>query len=397
MKRKKKTNKKSTHQSRLNQEQEEFITLLLKEVGKTDPVEMVSRIPDSSHAQALIDGLPLKDASSIPLLLALRKAFKEKNVVKAIKRALFKLKQKGVSTEAFDAEDGTTSTILKPIQKEPPVCYVGPVYGLGFRSVMVILHRKGKGRDIGLGIVSDEEGIQEFLFNNVSKTLVREFKEHVSEQAGPLIETTLSHAAAILEDAYQKHLTLKSDVSEDYLELRPWLLENTAAIDRFDIFDLIPEVSDRDTILTGDQLRDFFNHKLLDSWTIDPEDLTPCVEDMLNVHDSPIVLTEGQKSARIREIKEKCMADIFPAEKRDLLKRRLEEMGYFFFKLGQEETAGMALAAAHMVVKEASILKTNPVIETLLEMSLGFYYATMEEGDPEQIPEGDESSPLILT
>jgi len=397
MRRKTKTRKKPILTASLNKEQESLVTTLLKEVDSTDPDEILTKIPDLSCAQVLIDRLQLNNESTIPLLLALRAGFKDKGVGKAIKRALFKLKRSGVSTEVFNTEDSTTSTILKPLQKERPACYVGPVYGLGFRSVLVILHRTGKGLDMGFGIVSDEEGIQEFLFNNVSKTRAREFKDHVSEQAGPLIETSLSHAATILENAYQKHLTLKSDVPDDYLELRPWLLENAPVHDRLAIYDLIPGVSDSDTILTEAQLREFFNHELMDSWMIDPEALRPCMTDMLNVHNSPIVLTEAQKSVRIREIKEKYMADIFPAEKRDLLKRRLEEMGYIFFKLGQEETAGVALAAAHMAVQESTILKTNPVIESLLEQSLEFYRKAMEERDPEQHQDRDESSPIILT
>ena len=393
MRRKTKPKKKPTSPAPLNQEQEALITILLQEIGSIEPVDLVTKVPDSACAQALIDRLPLNDESPISLLLALRDAFKEKNVAKAIKRTLFKLKKKGVSTEAFDNEDSTSSTILKPLQKEAPVCYVGPVYGFGFRSVLVILHRKGKGLDMGFGMVSDEEGIQEFLFNNVSKTIAKEFKENISEQAGPLVETSLSHAAAILEEAYQKHLTVKSDVPDGYLELRPWLLENATALDRFDIYDLMPELPDSHHILTDSQLWEFFDHELMDSWLIDPEALRPFMEDMFKVQESPIVLTEAQKADRIREIKEKCMGGIFSPEKRELLKRRLEEMGYVFFKLGEEETAGLALAAAHTVDQESTIIKANPVIETLLERSLGYYNKAMEEGDPEQVQEESESSP----
>jgi len=120
------------------------------------------------------------------------------------------------------------------------------------------------------------------------------------------------------------------------------------------------------------------------------------MEDMFKVKESPIVLTEAQKSERIREIKEKCMGEIFSPERRKLLKRRLEEMGYIFFKLGQEETAGLALAAAHAADQESTILKANPVIETLLERSLAFYTKAMEERNPEQSRERVESSPIIL-
>ena len=120
------------------------------------------------------------------------------------------------------------------------------------------------------------------------------------------------------------------------------------------------------------------------------------MEDMFMVQESPIVLTESQKSDRVMEIKEKCMSEIFSPERRELLKRRLEEMGYIFFKLGQEETAGLALAAAHAADKESTILKANPVIETLLERSLTFYTKAMEERDPEQSQERSESSTIIL-
>ena len=396
MRRKTKTRKKPIPTALLNQEQEALVTTLLKEIDSTDPAEILAKIPDLSCAQALIDRLPLNDESPIPLLLALRVGFKDKGVGKAIKRALFKLKRSGVSTEEFYTEEGDSSTVLKPTPKEPPRCYVGAVDGAGLRVIVIIVHRGGKGLDTGLGVISDEQGIQEFFYRNLSKKSAKEMKENFSRETGPLVETSLSHAATILEEAYQRHLTLKSDVPADYLELRPWLLKNAPVLARPVVYDCIPETSISDTILTDAQLWEFFNHELMDSWLIDPDALRPCMADMLNVHDSPIVLTEAQKSARIREIKEKCMADIFPAEKRDLLKRRLEEMGYIFFKLGKEETAGVALAAAHMVVQEGSILKTNPVIESLLERSLGFYTKAMEETVPEQNQDRDESSPIIL-
>ncbi len=396
MRRKTKTRKKPTSPPLLNQEQEALISTLLKEIDSTDPAEILARIPDSRCAQVLIDRLPLNDESTIPMLLTLRVGFKDKGVVKAIKRALFKLKRRGVSTEEFHTEEGDSSTILKPSQKDPPRCYVGTVDGAGLRTVVIIVHRGGKGLDVGLGVVSDQQGIQEFFYRNLSKRSAKEMEENFSREAGPLVETSLSHAATILEESYQRHLTLKSDVPADYLELRPWLLENAPVLARPVIYDCIPETSISDTILTDSQLMELFDHELMEFWLIELEALRPFMEDMFKVRESPIVLTEAQKSYRIREIKEKCMGEIFSPERRKLLKHRLEEMGYVFFKLGQEETAGVALAAAHAADQESTILKANPVIETLLERSLTFYTKAMEERDTEQSRERGESSPIIL-
>jgi hypothetical protein len=396
MRRKAKTKRKPTHPVLLNQEQEALITTLLQEIGSTDPAEILIRVPDSRCAQALIDRLPLNDDSHIALLLALRSGFKDKGVGKTIKRALFKLKRSGVATEAFHTKEDDSSTVLKPSKKEPPRCYVGSIDGAGLRAVVITVHRGGKGLDVGLGIVSDEQGIKEFFYRNLSKRSEKEIRENFSRETGPLVETSLSHAATILEESYQRHLTLKSDVPADYLELRPWLLENAPLLARPVVYDCIPETPASDMILTDSQLMELFDHELMEFWLIEFEALRPFMEDMFKVEESPIVLTEIQKSDRIREIKEKCMGEIFPPEKRKLLKRRLEEMGYVFFKLGQEETAGLALAAAHAAGKESTILKANSVIETLLERSLAFYTEAMEESELEQSQERGESSPIIL-
>jgi hypothetical protein len=134
----------------------------------------------------------------------------------------------------------------------------------------------------------------------------------------------------------------------------------------------------------------------MESWVIEFDLLRPFMAEMFQARESPIVLTRAQQFARIREIQEKCIRRLFPARKRELLKHRLEEMGYVFFKLGQEETAGLALAAADTVGLEPTMLKANPVIETLLERSLAFYTRAMEERGIDQSPERGGSSSIIL-
>ena len=396
MKRKKKTKKKPAFQAPLSHEQEALIVSLLKEIPDSNPIDLVAKIPDSRCAQHFIEHIPLNDASIIPLLLALRDGFEDKIVGKAIKRALFKLSRKGISTETFYQEDEVPSTILKPPRKDPPLCYVGPVDGTGFRSVMVILHHGGKGLDIGFGVVSDNEGILEFLYQKISRKDTKELKDRFSEESGPFVETSLAHVAAILEDAYQKHEALKSNAPAGYLELRPWLVENTSQLERPVIYDLLSVTETSENVLSDSQIRELFNHELMASWMIEYKALRPFMEDMLNVQNSPIVLNDAQKSARVKEIKEKCTDEIFSPERRKQLRRRLEEMGYIFFKLGQEEIARVALAAAHSVVQEASILKANPVVEALLEWSLTFYMKGLEEQGVDLGRKKSESSPIIL-
>ena len=74
---------------------------------------MVARVPDSRHAHAIIERVCLKEDPSLPLLLALKDSFEDKTVHKAIKRALFKLKQRGLLSQEFSNQQITPSLILE--------------------------------------------------------------------------------------------------------------------------------------------------------------------------------------------------------------------------------------------------------------------------------------------
>ena len=397
MKRKKKSKKKKTALPSLPAAEETLIISLLKEIKNTDPYEITAKIPDSRLAQILVERLPLSDEQSIPLLSAINDCFNDKQVHKAVKLALFKLKRAGVQVKDIHSEKRGTSTILKQPQEEKPVVYIGPVNDMtGSRATLIALHKPMEGYDVGLGIVSDENGIQQYLFGTYSKKRTKKVIDHLSQIAGPLVETSLSHSFTILENAYKCHNDLNSNPPAEYLELRPWLLENASIRDKPVIYDFMPEESISGTILTDSQLEKLFEHDLMENWLIDFERLKPFMEDSMKVDDSPIVLTEAQKFDRTREIKNKGIEELFPASKRDLLKYRLEEMAYIFLKLDKEEYSEISLIAARTMVQESTILTTNPVIEFLLEYSYSFYYDGMTEVAAESQDPSDSPSPSIL-
>jgi hypothetical protein len=381
----------------LSREQETLVADLVEGFQDRTPDQTAEGIPDPLCAQALINRLPT-DPSVIPLLQVLKDRFPEKGVGKAIRRALFKLKQKGVPTEAFLAQTADPAPILKPVPKDPPLCYVGPIDTPGgARTVALILHRQGKGREAGFGVVSDTEGFQEFFFGPLSKKDAMGLTEQFSEKAGPLVETSLSHVATLLEAAYQRQVSTGGRAPEHYLELRPWLLEQAVLLEGPIIYDMIPRNVVSDHILTDAALKNLFDDPLMEDWLVEYASLRPYMEEIYRLDESPIFLTPVQKRTRIREIQDKCLAQIFTPEKRGRLKYRLEEMAYLFLKLGQEETATSALAAAQAVDSEVTALTANPVLDALLQRSLAVYHKAIEERAREEAPaRREDASPLIL-
>jgi hypothetical protein len=388
----KKKSKKKSAPPTLQPSEEGLITSLLQDLGSAEAGQIVARVPSSLLARVLVERLPL-DESSVPLLSAIDEGFQDKQVRKAVKRVLFKLENKGVSISDFHGGRGTATPILKPPQEEEPVAFLGPLDMTGARPVLITLGRTMRGIDGGMGIVSDEEGIQQFRYGAFSKKWLKGIKEQLSQEAGPLVETTLAHATTILEEAYQRHLEVHSDAPEDYLEVRPRLLDKTSPLDVPAIYEFISEDSVSQGLLTDSQIDKLFRHELMESWVVAFEELRPFMEDISKVDDSPIVLTEGQKSARAREIEEKCMEVLFPAPKRAKLKRRFEEMAYIFFKLGQEDSSRLSLAAALSMDEDESILRKNPVIEHLVKRSLNVYADMMQKNASDESTEEEFKGP----
>ena len=396
MRPKKKAKKQKTAPPSLTAQEETLITSLLQNFEDSDPAQVVAKLSDSRLARVFVERLPLNNEAAIHVLTAIHEGFQDKQLRKAIKRVLFRLEKKGVAVEGFREEKDSTPAVFMPAEREKPMAYLGPIDSNGYRAVLIELHRAIKGVDLGVGLISDEHGIQQFLFANFSKKRTKQMKEDLSRDVGPLMETSLAHAATVLEKAYSRHTEIHSNAPTEYLELRPWLLENVSLLDQPIIYDSLPEGSVPEGRVTGSQLEELFQHNSFESWIDDFESLKPFMEDILKLDDSPLLLNDAQKADRAGEIKKKGMEELFPSPKRALLKNRLEEMAYLFLKLGEEDTSRLALAAAGTVEQDDTVLRSNPVIEFLFDRSLNFYMDSAKKTAEEADKKDDASSGLIL-
>ena len=237
-----------------------------------------------------------------------------------------------------------------------------------------------QGTDVALGVVSDEKGIEQLMLGTVSKKRAKQLIEEFSQASGALVETSLRHVATILEQAHQKNLELKTEISTSYLELRPWLLENVALLDHAVVFDHLPESSAVDQPLTRGEVDFLLEQEAMLTWTVEYEKVKPFMEQIAAIHESPIILTETQKATRMIEIREKCARTVFPPEKSELLKRRLEEMAYYLLKRNDEQNAYTCLKSSASLNNRDSLFGKSLFIERLVERSMAIFDAAREEG-----------------
>jgi hypothetical protein len=376
----------------LSAEEQTAVDGLLKGIETLPQEEAVEVLRSPRAATAFIERLPLHSPSILPLLFSLNKRFPEKEVQKALRKVLFKLKQMGSPVPDFGHEE-ERGVLSKPLLKEASFARIGPVDGSGTRPIFFALPQAPAGFDVGLGVVGDELGILHFLAGRYSKKRMRDLENHLREETEgtPMVETSLSHVATILEEAYQETKE-KGKVPPEYLTIRPVLLERAPLLHHPVIYDHLSEEETHPAALTDSQLEKLFGHPLMGSWLIEPSEVKDLAESILKVRESPIFLSEAQKRDRIRILEEEWIDEIYPAQRRGKLRRRLEEIAYIFLKQEDPEYARLALRAGKSLMEE-SPSRRNPVLLLLLERSLSLFM----EADPAASKGGGrEAPPSIL-
>lgn len=394
MKRKKRQQKRPRPAIALRAEDKALLDSLLKDWRTEPPEKTVHRISTPEMAHAFVERLPEDVMTSMPVLQCVHDAFEQKDVRKAVRRKVFRLKEKGVEVPILVSDNPSPSFTLKSPQQEKAQAYVGPIDGTGSRGVFVCIPRLPSGYDVGIGLVSDETGMMQFQGTTTSKKRMKELKVHLMEEMGIDIPTSVSHAVTILENAYEKSLGDSLQIPSDYLPLRSRILSHGTVLAHPPVYDVESEIPDPEQVLTPSRLQKLFDHPAMRTWIIRPDEMESLLEILQESEEGPILLSDVQKKERIQSIKEKWLEEHFPASRLNLLVSRFEEMAYVFHGLGEIQYARLALSAAVAVRKKDAFQPISPLLEFFLERSMALYDDLAPEGkERDQIVANASRSP----
>ena len=377
---KKKNSGKESPSPPLSPEEQTLLSRLLQDLEALAAGKPADQIPGPALAERLVQELPLQHPLTPELAAAIGRAFPLKTVQKAVKKKLFQLKQKGI-TPAEPPPEAVSAFSSTPEEAD---AYLGPIDAAGNRPVLLALPQGLSGVDLAMGVINDEKGIIDFLFGRYSRKKIREIKEAFFSKIPHMAETSISHAATVLEHAYLQEKENPGPPAGEYLRLRPRLLKNARLLDHPAVLDCIPLNSADPEMLTGGQIERLLHHELMASWVMDPARLKPLMEEIKRAEESPIFISESQRREHISTIKEEAIAKIFRKKDRETLRNRLQETAYLFFKIGEEPLARLCLAASLSLDQKDSLLKLNPLLNALVERSIA------------SVPRPGPSSPLIL-
>ena len=316
-------------------------------------IEALTRVPNPETAQ---------------LLTAMMAESEEKQVIKAIKRALYKLRQKGVKWEEKPTDEKPVFTPPKPAEPEG---YLSPIDSTGSRIIVLARPIPQKGQLVVFSIISDLEGIQQFTVNRFSKKEFREFvSSSLSSAEFPVIEAPGAYCLKLLKEAGALTQSLSKALPQGYHEVENEFNDVTWDEPAPPIYQSIKE----------DEIKDL-PHLLKDSahlhetmpfstWHLGEQEVEKYASQITEAQQSKIVLRPDQKEARVNAVYREALEELFPEEKRLLWKRRLEEMAYALLKTGKEDEARAALSAAVDLKNPFSSIEPNPFIWNLLLKSI---------------------------
>lgn len=370
------------------------VVALLEEAGVRGPEGIQEKIPDASVACLFLEAMSFDGERWLPFLEGIEKAWPDKQVQKAVRRALFKLRSRGV--RPVDPEPRPKGPVFAPLPKEPPKACLGPIDYRGVRGLMFFYQKGHAGMVVTFALVSDDSGILECSSGAFSRNRVREIRTHFEKLVGPFVETSLSHAFHVSEVAFA--CTNDSNSAEAlaaYRMVRPDLQRRAGPYSPPRIQEVRTDLEVPASPLSPTDVAALFSLAFIREWAIDPEPMAAYQEEVEALSNAVIILSDPLKADRAGEAKRRCIETFFTEERRARLKTRLQEMAYLFHCRGEEDAAILAWKGALSVPQGQEV----PWGDTFLH---GFFVHTLalaglKEGLVSQAQEGQApASPLIL-
>jgi hypothetical protein len=341
----------------------EFVSQFL---GKSDEL-------DAAIAEGLVR-IPSGDTAKI--LMHMKASCRSKALLKAIRKSLYRLKQRGISVEEKEEREREVP-VIRPLSSGHPEGFVSAIDYLGNRLIILAIPRISRGLYTLQAVVSDVEGLMDFHRDEMTRKAFGAFLGDLRERVRlPMVEVPAAYGRFLLEEAYALTEKRGKTPPQDYPMAKRAISEIGDGVHG----PLIYQFLDQNEIKGNDRLladsKDLLTVEGFVNWLLEPEEVEPYVRAVKEAEESKIAVNPAQKEEWLQGIYQRALGELFPAERRLRYKRRLEETAYVLVKLDRSDEAKRCLAAALDLEKEIGPLRPNPF---LLQLVITSIYRVMAE------------------
>jgi hypothetical protein len=328
------------------------------------PVEAIEPIAAGPEGAALAAALgELATPAVAALLVALEARAGKGRLRKDIRRALYRLRQRGVPIPEAPAEPvaprGSPAADVEG--------FVSLFDGRGDRLLWIVRPLPEGGTLLVAARVNEPEGLRDVSAAEGTRKQIRAVRQKLEADAGMrLVAVDWRVVDALLVEAHER--AGSTERARDYLRIRPRLTSEPPRPPAEPVSARVapPDADESAALAAGSAA--LLGEPEFRSWYPAPEAVAPFAQEIAGLRDSPLVLSPMAEQERVREVVRRAAAALFPAA---VLARRLEGTAYLLAETGRGPAARQALAVARLLRARPGEALDVPLIAALVERAVG--------------------------
>jgi len=335
-------------------------------------VARLARVADEAHAAAL-RRVEADAARAGP-----------KAVVKAARRALYLLGQRGVTVPEPERIE-PARRLAAPGSLEG---YVSAIDGRGDRLIWLVRPQREGGLLVLTAIVNEPAGLRDASLAELPrKTLRRMERDLQASHRLRMVAADGAYCDALLAEGFARARAAGTGGVGEYPTFRARLTSTEPAPRDPPLAARVLGEAGRD-VADGARLLDELEFT---TWRLERPALAAYVAEIAAVRESPLVLSRPQQEERVRAVVARALRELFAEDGGAAYRRRLEEMAYYLDATARRPLAIVALASAQALAASTAGGEGIPFFEELTRRS----FAVLLEEDAARAREEAQGSVLV--
>ena len=269
-----------------------------------------------------------------------------------IRRALYKLKQRGVEPPASSAPaavasraDGAEETGLAGM--------ISPIDAEGARIVWILKPRTQGGVLRMWALVSERDGLVGAQNTGLSRRELKSEREELERRAQvKLVDADWRLADFIVYEAWRNTPESRRGTVGNFLALRSELIASPPPADF-----VHPVYAELATEAAEEPSVELLKEPELLEWRLSDAMLKPYVDEISQAGESVIVVSPLHKQERVNAVIDRATGELLAGDNRRRIQRRFEDVAYYMTRAGRRRQAGWAAAAAARLRDGADVTK----------------------------------------
>jgi len=342
------------------QDQSVTVAMVQEHIGKNPAADVA--------LAALLGNYPTPEVEHV--LVAWEGKTSDKELRHEIRRSLYKLSQKGLTTKR--AEPAPAPAIFAPLEPEG---YLSPIDGRGDRLLWLVKAKAGGGLHYLSAVVNEPEGLRYFDFAEINRKKLRQMRQDFTTRMQMvLVEAPWRYCDAVMYEGYERVKGKEDKEADAYLAFRTHLLSAPAQPVEVPLpasLETAAIAADETLLQTSAPL---LQEPELQLWMLDHERAHHYTDKISQVQESPLILNRLQQQDRLQTVIDSAIIEIFAGEPGMAYARRLEETALYLTATDRGEAAKRALAVSLALKRSAQGGKGIPFCEELVRQSIALHY-----------------------